>query len=164
MSSENACPTVPPLYTWDSGTKEKRGTVSGTRAGQVSLKALARAFWLVPPERDKTGQEAGQSKNLVSRPGNPVGQKTAHNSPQCEEKLSLEKYDPTPEQIAHARRMLVDCPATRGKRHCWHCSRCGDARKCSAWRARAAYVESFRQSEKPYSLFLVESGAVEVIQ
>jgi hypothetical protein len=72
--------------------------------------------------------------------------------------------DPTPEQIAHARRMLVDCPETKGKLHCWHCSRCDRARRCTAWRIRRNDVEFFRQSEKPYSLFLVESGAVEVVQ
>jgi hypothetical protein len=58
--------------------------------------------------------------------------------------------------LAHARRMLVDCPATGGKRHCWHCSRCPDTSSCMAWRVRRSDVEFFRQSEKPYSLSLVE--------
>lgn len=71
---------------------------------------------------------------------------------------------PTPEQIAHARRMLVVCPSTGGKRHCGHCSRCGDARTCSAWHGRRYDVEFFRRSHEPFSLFLVESGAVEVVQ
>ncbi|MDR1241796.1 MAG: hypothetical protein LBM00_03270 [Deltaproteobacteria bacterium] len=72
--------------------------------------------------------------------------------------------DPTPEQIAHARRMLVDCPTAEGKLHCWHCSRCDRARRCTAWRIRRNDVEFFRQSEAPYSLFLVESDTSEVLQ
>lgn len=71
---------------------------------------------------------------------------------------------PTPEQIAHARYMLVNCPVTRGKRHCWHCSRCDDARTCAAWNSRRSDVAFFRQSEEPYSLFLVEDDTVGVIQ
>jgi hypothetical protein len=65
--------------------------------------------------------------------------------------------DPTPDQLAHARRMLVDCPDTGGKRHCWHCSRCPASSSCMAWRVRRSDVIFFRQSEKPFSLFLVES-------
>lgn len=72
--------------------------------------------------------------------------------------------DPTAAQLDHARRMLVDCPSTDGKLHCWYCSRCDDARTCTAWRALRQDVEFFRKSGEPYSLFLVESGAVEVVQ
>jgi hypothetical protein len=73
--------------------------------------------------------------------------------------------EPTPAQLGHARRMLVDCPATGGKRHCWHCSRCQTARSCLAWRGRRFDVEFFRQSGKPYSLFLVEAlEALGVVQ
>ena len=35
-------------------------------------------------------------------------------------------------------------------------SRCDKTRSCMAWRVRRADVEFFRQSEKPYSLYLVE--------
>lgn len=165
MSSEIACPTVPPLYTWDSGTKENAGTNLGTRAGQASLKALAQAILTVPLERDKMGQEVGQGQNSVPRAKEPVGQKIAHSSPLGEEILSLEKYDPTPAQLAYARRMLVDCSTTGGKLHCWHCSRCSKAQVCTAWHSRRADVEFFRQSEEPYSLYLVEEpGAVGVLQ
>ena len=66
--------------------------------------------------------------------------------------------------LAHARRLLVPCPATGGKLHCWHCSRCDKARSCRAWRGRRADVEFFRQSEEPFSLFLVEQEACGVIQ
>jgi hypothetical protein len=72
--------------------------------------------------------------------------------------------EPTPEQIAHARRMLVACPSTGGKLHCWYCSRCEKAGSCMAWRHRRGDVEFFRQSEEPYSLFLVESDAAGVLQ
>jgi hypothetical protein len=58
--------------------------------------------------------------------------------------------------------MLVDCPATGGKLHCWNCSRCPATETCQAWRGHRADVEFFRQSEKPYSLHLVE--APEVLQ
>jgi hypothetical protein len=65
--------------------------------------------------------------------------------------------EPTPAQIDHARRMLVDCPSTGGKRHCWHCSRCDKTQTCAAWRSRRADVEFFREGRKPYSLYLVEA-------
>lgn len=60
---------------------------------------------------------------------------------------------PAPEQIAHAQRMLVDCPVNGGELHCWYCSRCSEARTCSAWRTRRADVDMFRQSGEPYSLY-----------
>jgi hypothetical protein len=66
---------------------------------------------------------------------------------------------PTPEQLAHARRMLVDCPSTGGKRHCWYCSGCEKARTCAAWRTRRRDVEFYRHSGKPSSLALVEGHA-----
>ena len=83
------CPAVPPLYTWDSGTKNNSGTTNGTTGGTSSLKALALAVLDVPLERDKVGQVVGQSKNLVPRVKDVVGQKFPQK-----EKLSLEKYDP----------------------------------------------------------------------
>ena len=66
--------------------------------------------------------------------------------------------------LAHARRMLVDCPSTGGKLHCWNCSRCPDAASCQAWRGHRSDVEFFRRSEEPLSLFLVEQEACGVIQ
>lgn len=63
---------------------------------------------------------------------------------------------PTPEQLAHARRLVVDCPIQGRGLHCWHCSRCGDTRTCSAWRGLRSEVERLKHSGKPYSLTLVE--------
>ena len=59
--------------------------------------------------------------------------------------------------VKHARRMMVECPATPGmKWHCWYCSRCKDAPSCTAWRHLRAYVEFYRHSEQPFSLILEE--------
>ena len=66
---------------------------------------------------------------------------------------------PTPDGLAHARRMLVVCPSAEGQLHCWYCSRCSMAAGCRAWRRHRADVAFFKRSEPPYSLFLVESGS-----
>lgn len=65
-------------------------------------------------------------------------------------------------QIAHAKRMLVNCPFASEKLHCWHCSRCGHAHKCMAWRERRQDVEFFQGSEEPYSVYL--AGCLNDIQ
>ena len=161
MSSENVCPTVPPLYTWDSGTKDNMRDNSWDKPGTKSLKALAQAFLSVPSERDKVGQGAGQPQKSCPTDEAVVGQKTAQNSPSEEEVLSLEKYDtPTPEQITHANCMLVMCPVQGRNLHCWHCSRCGDTQTCKVWQTRRADVEFFRKSGPPFSLYLVETPGV----
>ena len=141
MSSKYPCPTVPPLYTWDSGTKDLSGTDCGTTAGQGSIKALAQAFLAVPLKRDKVGQEAGQGEKSCPTKDTALGQTFS---------------PPDPAALAHARRMLVSCPVQGRSLHCWYCSRCSEAGKCPAWRSRRADVEFFRKSEKPYSLYLVE--------
>jgi hypothetical protein len=66
--------------------------------------------------------------------------------------------EPTPEQIAHARRMMLLCPALGERIHCWWCSRCFGAESggCKAWRSHRDEVEFFRQSEEPFSLSLAE--------
>jgi hypothetical protein len=64
--------------------------------------------------------------------------------------------NPSPAALAHARRMTIPCPASGDDRHIWHCSRCGAAGRCTAWRSRRSEVEFFRGSEEPFSLFLVE--------
>lgn len=66
---------------------------------------------------------------------------------------------PTPEQLTHARRMLVVCPdMPRGCTvHCWYCSRCQKARTCTAWRHLRSHVEFFRQSTIPYSALVTEA-------
>lgn len=73
---------------------------------------------------------------------------------------------PTPAQLDHARSLLVDCPSTGGKLHCWHCTRCAKEMKCMAWRHIPAAEMRFQRSAagKTYSLYLVEAGAVEVLQ
>ena len=158
MDSKKACPTVPPLYTWDSGTKGKGGTPLGTTDGTNSLKALALAVLAVPPERDKVGQEVGQGKNLVPEATKVVGQKTGAFS-FGEENLSLEKYAPTPAMITHARAMLVTCPARGGRIHCWHCASCSRMRRCLAWSGVRGVVEGYRRLglPKPYSAYLAEN-------
>ena len=84
---------------------------------------------------------------------------------------ALQKASPaahTEEQhaaLAHARRLLVYCPSTGEKLHCWHCSRCDKTRTCTAWRGRRTDVEFFRRSEKPFSFSLLQSlEAPEVLQ
>ena len=136
----------------------KSGTDLGTEAGQGSIKALAQAFLAVPLDRDKVGQGVGQAEKSCPTPTGTVGQEIVPVT------IAAAGGEPTPEQIAHARRMLVNCPFTGGKLHCWHCSRCDDAGTCRAWRIRRRDVELFRNCEAPYSLFLVESGATEVSQ
>ena len=67
--------------------------------------------------------------------------------------------------LAHARRMLVPCPAHGRELHCWYCSRCAETASCQSWRARRYDVEFFRQSEKPESVYLLEEAeAAEVLQ
>ena len=63
---------------------------------------------------------------------------------------------PTPEEIAYAQKMLVDCFITGGKIHCWYCAACPDSETCRAWHPRRADVELFRKSDKPASLLLME--------
>ena len=93
MNCNSECPTVPPLYTWDSGTVPNKRDSHWDSRGTVSLKSLALAILSVPLERGKVGQSAGQSKNIVPQAGGRLGQKTAGAFPHGEEKLSLEKYD-----------------------------------------------------------------------
>jgi hypothetical protein len=67
-----------------------------------------------------------------------------------------EALTPSTLELAYARSLLVNCPSTGGKLHCWHCSRCDRARKCAAWLPQRPNVIFFKRSEEPYSLFLVE--------
>ncbi len=170
MSGQNGGVSLYRVYRSDTPIHLGEGdTPDDTRPDTPSLKSLAGKYL----SEEKTIQQAIQSPiqqgekriALISGADTPERVLFCHGEDEkTERKIDSSINESTPEQLAHARTLLVDCPVSRGKRHCWHCSRCGDARKCSAWRARAAYVESFRQSEKPYSLFLVESGAVEVTQ
>ena len=66
---------------------------------------------------------------------------------------------PDPRTIEYALSLLVDCPRGRGKLHCWHCSRCGYAPKCDAWRKHYGKVKEFAGRGKPYSLLLLEDLA-----
>ncbi|MDL2279237.1 hypothetical protein LJC15_01055 [Desulfovibrio sp. OttesenSCG-928-G11] len=86
------------------------------------------------------------------------------HKPAILEELKRREEAPSAAELDHARRMLVACPVQRRKLHCWYCSRCSEAARCVAWRARRQDVEFFRNSEKPSSLYLVESGEVGVVQ
>ncbi len=85
----------------------------------------------------------------------PIPEYFAHAQPVFQ-KQPDERRTPDPVTLAHAHTLLVSCPSTGLKLHCWHCSRCGEARSCTAWRTHRPDVEFFKQSEKPYSLYLVE--------
>ena len=65
----------------------------------------------------------------------------------------------TPEQVAYAKRLMVDCPESpKGWWvHVWYCARCKTANQCTAWRHLRGEVELMRESGKPYSLHLAES-------
>lgn len=125
-----------------------------------------------PHKEKEIAQVSSEDPLSVRHCGNPLSQKgneeKAVGRAYGEKDFPVESVggndEPTPAQLDHARRMLVDCPSTGGKLHCWHCSRCDDTRTCSAWRTRRHDVEFFRKSGEPYSLFLVECGAVEVVQ
>ena len=96
MNSEQACPTVPPLYTWDSGTRNFRGTNGGTSVGQGSLKALAQAVLRCPTSLGQAGQDVGQAiKSCPTGQEAPGTKNESHFSPE-ERKLSLEKWKPNP--------------------------------------------------------------------
>lgn len=97
------CPTVPPIYTWDSGTAKESGTARGTTRGTQSLKALAQAILTVPPDRDRVGQKAGQGGKAVPQVNKPAGQNFFQK-----EKVSLEKYDPAARPLPGW--CQADCP------------------------------------------------------
>jgi hypothetical protein len=80
MSSKNACPAVPRIYTWDSGTKQYSGTNPGTSGGTKSLKCLAQAVLAVPHRRDKAGQGWDKTQNLVPGGKTSVGQDSFQKS------------------------------------------------------------------------------------
>ena len=88
------------------------------------------------------------------------------NMPPHEVKNTPEDDHPTPEQVNHARRLIVDCPMNEWKVHIWYCARCQRANQCGAWRHLREEVELMRESGKPYSLHLAETlkEAVEVAQ
>ena len=172
MNSKSVCPTVPPLYTWDSGTRDVERDNSWDKSGTRSLKSLAQAVLAVPAHRDNVGQGAGQSEKSCPTATSPPGTRfvpsdltikgtetTGHPAPTA--------YTPTSEQITHAERMLVDCPSTPGvKVHCWYCSRCDRVSQCRAWRHLSADVKWFKLSGPPYSLYVAETiqAEAEVLQ
>ena len=63
---------------------------------------------------------------------------------------------PDPRTIEYALSLLVDCPGHGRKLHCWHCSRCGYAPRCNAWRGHSGKVKEFAGRGKPLSLLLLE--------
>ena len=58
--------------------------------------------------------------------------------------------------LEYARSLLVDCPGHGRKLHCWHCSRCGYAPRCNAWRGLSRQVREFSGRGKPLSLLILE--------
>lgn len=115
MSGNRACPTVPPLYRWDSGTKSNSGTSLGTNAGQVSLKALALAVLAVPSRRDKVGQEAGQSEKSCPTGEWAGGTRFGPVPPlKEEEKLSPERCDSDRQAKPGACRQRLSSPSQAG--------------------------------------------------
>ncbi len=58
--------------------------------------------------------------------------------------------------LEYARSLLVRCPGFGRKLHCWHCSRCGYAPRCNAWRGHSGKVKEFAGRGKPLSLLLLE--------
>ena len=58
--------------------------------------------------------------------------------------------------LGYARSLLVPCPGFGRKLHCWHCSRCGYAPRCNAWRRHFHQVKEFEGRGKPLSLLLLE--------
>ena len=156
--TENLVPIVPiPIEQVQQVQNIRAGTSAGTAIGTASLKSLAIKRLQEQRQVQPQVQEQVQAVSSCTYPEVAIGTLLGADS-QAKKILYPEKYDPTPEQIAHARRMLVRCPAKGRDLHCWYCSRCGDARKCKAWHTRSSDVEFFRQSERPYSLYLVEGG------
>ena len=173
MSNENACPTVPPPYTRDSGTRDAVRDNSRDKPGTKSLKALALATLSVPLERGKAGQGAGQASKSCPTHERAVGQKKEVVFSPKEEKLSLEKYEPsspsleeelscTSEQLAEMHRLLVRCPVRQCRLHCWNCGvRCPRGTRCTAWHGLRQDVEYFQGVAEPESFRLWESWIIE---
>lgn len=125
-----------------------------------------------PTNKNHVGRSQTLMAVALSDTSDTSGQKKAHpalsgKNHQKNEEIAVQKSvlnvplkdetdTPPPEQIHQARRMLVDCPCTDGKLHCWYCSRCTAARTCRTWLSRRADVKFFRGSDKPYSLILLE--------
>jgi hypothetical protein len=182
------CPAVPCIRGWDSGTVDTERDNPWDKPGTVSLKDLARAALAVPDEWDKTGQggtaigtkipaelEAATPSELKPFPCPDHGQGClscpdanlgrldfcGKHGRQGEKAGAAEPpaAPPDPSALAHAKRMLIYCPALGEKLHCWRCSRCYGAESggCKAWHSRRSDVEFFRRSGPPYSLFLAES-------
>lgn len=171
MSAQN---TSVPLYrVYRGGTpvhSEASGTHLGTEAGTPSLKSLSTLYLMKqkavhpvvrPPvhQQKKCTTGEGGSGTLFEGKNAPV--QVAEAAQKIDYQITHDvpfPDDPTAAQLDHARHMLVDCPSIGGKLHCWHCAHCDKALTCTAWRIRRSDVERFRQSEKPYSLYLVEKN------
>jgi hypothetical protein len=69
-----ACPAVPPLYSWDSGTRAVSRNSQRGKLGTISLNLLKLAVLSVPFERDNAEQEAGHRENSVPGGKKAVGQ------------------------------------------------------------------------------------------
>ena len=149
MSIKNVCPTVPPLYTWDSGTSHTGRDMSWDKVGTRSLKALVLERFPVPLGWGSWDKMRDNLQNLVPRKALVLGQKKALSHP----------TEIDPRSLDYARSLLVACPGKGRKLHCWHCSRCGYAPRCNAWRRHFRQVKEFEGRGKPYSLLLLEDMA-----
>ena len=150
---------------WLSDLLPQKTEIRPTRPTSENFVGRPQSIMAVAPPDTSDTSDTKKAKNILSGEKHQKEEGIAQVSsekPESVRHLPLEEA--TPEQIAHARRMLVACPLTGGKLHCWHCSRCGDSQACRTWRTRRADVEFFRHSGPPYSLYLVEGDAVEVLQ
>lgn len=161
MKSKSACPTVPPLYTRDSGTNHKDRDNARDKPGTTSLKALALAALAVPHERDTAGQEAGQAPKSCPMHSQALGTKNSLNSSIADK--------PTPAQLAYRESILVACPEHKRKLHCWFCAHCHKKDRCREWLHLAHDVEQFEKGWRPESLFFfleeeVKSGRMPTLE
>ncbi len=69
------------------------------------------------------------------------------------------RINPSPEELAHARRMQVACPHTQEWLHCWYCAHCDRSSRCTAWHKNRSDVLFYRRSSLPSSAFVLEEQA-----
>ena len=180
MSAQNAgVPLYRPYIPGTAVHSKESGTVSGTEAGTLSLKALSTLYLMeqksvqpmvqgpVHKQKKCTTGESGSGTLFEGKNAPVQAMETASKIDYQIENAPSFVNEPTlaPAALAHARSLLVACPVQRRGLHCWYCSRCSEVARCTAWRSRRHDVEFFRNSEKPYSLYLVEEAeGAEVLQ
>jgi hypothetical protein len=69
---------------------------------------------------------------------------------------TVHQYEPTALELDYARSLLVDCPKTGARQHCWWCSRCCQTKRCAAWFPCRPHVKFYETlSGPPASYYLV---------